>query len=243
MTVSTLIDDFLQFLETEKQASQLTIRNYDHYLKRFLEFSHSRSSGRVGDVEPGDIDLHLIRKYKLHLAKQPLKKVTQNYFLIALRSFLRYLADQKIDSLSFDKIELLAQEPRDLKVLDELELQRLLEAPDPSKKNGLRDRAIMETLFATGLRVSQLASLNRDSINLPKLEWLERHLAVRKDSFKPLFIRFQGRVDPANAGESMRLTPRSIERVVEKYVKRAALPVKATPEILRRTKNFHSAEE
>ncbi|MBI3109901.1 site-specific integrase [Candidatus Daviesbacteria bacterium] len=234
MTVSILIDDFLQFLETEKQASQLTIRNYDHYLKRFLEFSH--------DIEPKDIDLHLIRKYKLHLAKQPLKKVTQNYFLIALRSFLRYLADQKIDSLSFDKIELLAQEPRDLKVLDELELQRLLEAPDPSKKADLRDRAIMETLYSKGLRVSELTLLNRDSIKLNSAV-LEKYLQARKDSFKPLFIRFQGKKDPANEGEAMRLTPRSIERVVEKYVKRAALSVKATPEILRRTRDFHSAEE
>ena len=123
-----------------------------------------------------------------------------------------------------------------------------------SKKDGIRDRAILETLFSTGLRVSELASLNRDTINLDRGEfgivgkggkervvfitdsaaaWLERYLQIRKDTFKPLFIRFQGKVDLEDEGENMRLTPRSIERVVEKYVKALGLPVKATPHTLR----------
>jgi len=253
MTLSSLVTDFLEYLELERNASQLTIRNYDHYLKRFLEFS--------GDINPQDITLSLVRKYRLYLSrwsdpktKKPLKRVTQNYFMIALRAFLRYLARIDIQTLSAEKVELGENEPRPLKVLDEVQLKSLLEAPDSSKKDGLRDRAILETLFSTGLRVSELASLNRDTINLQRrefgiigkggkervvflsdsaCEFLEKYLSVRKDSFKPLFIRFQGKVDPSNGGETMRLTPRSIERIVEKFVKRLGIPVKATPHTLR----------
>lgn len=221
MTVSVLIDDFLEYLEVEKNASQLTIRNYDHYLKRFLAFS--------GDIDPKDLDLNLVQKYKRHLTKKPLKKITQNYFLIALRSFLRYLESLHINSLSFEKVELLQQETSPLKVLDEGQLQQLFEAPDITKKQGLRDRAILETLLDTGAKVSELVAFNRHDINSV---WVEKYLMARKDSFKPLFIRFQGKIDPTNEGESMRLTPRSIQRIVEKYVKKAALLVKATPQSL-----------
>lgn len=253
MTLSALITDFLEYLELERNTSQLTIKNYSHYLKRFLEFS--------GDINPKDIDLNLVRKYRLFLSrytdpktKKGLKRVTQNYFMIALRAFLRYLARIDINTLSPEKVELGEGEPRPLKILDETRLQSLLEAPDTTKKDGVRDRAILETLFSTGLRVSELASLDRDTINLGRGEfgivgkggkervvfisdsaalWLEKYLSVRHDSFKPLFIRFQGKIDLGNSGEAMRLTPRSIERVVEKYVKALGLPVKATPHTLR----------
>lgn len=253
MSLSALVTDFLEYLELERNASQLTIRNYDHYLKRFLEFAD--------DINPKDIDLNLIRKYRLYLSrwsdpktKKPLKRVTQNYFMIALRAFLRYLARIDVQTLSAEKVELGESEPRPLKVLDETQLKSLLQAPDSSKKDGLRDRAILETLFSTGLRVSELAGLNRDTINLQRrefgiigkggkervvflsdsaCEFLEKYLSVRKDNFKPLFIRFQGKVDPAENGEAMRLTPRSIERIVEKYVKGLGLSVKATPHTLR----------
>lgn len=253
MTLSALITDFLEYLELERNASQLTISNYDHYLKRFLEFA--------GDIDPKDINLNMVRKYRLYLSrwadpktKKPLKRITQNYFMIALRAFLRYLARIDITTLSPEKVELGEAEPRPLKILDEAQLKSLLEAPDSLKKDGIRDRAILETLFSTGLRVSELARLNRDIINLQRREfgivgkggkervvflsdgacvWIEKYLAVRKDSFKPLFIRFQGRVDLANDGETMRLTPRSIERIVEKYVKALGFSVKATPHTLR----------
>lgn len=253
MTLSDLITDFLEYLELERNASQLTIRNYDHYLKRFLEFS--------GDIEPKDIDLGLVRKYRLYLSrwsdpktKKPLKRVTQNYFMIAVRAFLRYLARIDVKTLSAEKIELGEVDPSPLKVLDDVQLKNLLDSPDTNKKPGLRDRAILETLFSTGLRVSELSSLNRDTINLGRREfgivgkggkervvflsdsaaiWLEKYLSLRKDSFKPLFIRFQGQIDFASSGETMRLSPRSIERVVEKYVKKLALSVKATPHTLR----------
>lgn len=253
MTLSALVTDFLEYLELERNVSQLTIKNYDHYLKRFLDFAK--------DCEPKDIDLNLVRKYRLYLSRwqdpksgKGLKRVTQNYFMIALRAFLRYLARSDIETLSPEKVELGDNEPRPLKVLDDTHLKSLLEAPDATKKEGIRDRAILETLFSTGLRVAELASLNKETINLHRgefgivgkggkervvflsataIEWLNRYLGVRHDSFRPLFIRYQGKVDPTNNGESMRLTPRSIERTVEKYVKQLRLPVKATPHTLR----------
>lgn len=253
MTLSALINDFLEYLEHERNASKLTIKNYDHYLKRFLEFS--------GDIKPKGIDLNLVRKYRLHLSnwsdpitKKPLKKITQNYFLIALRAYLRYLANVDINALSPEKVELGNSGQRPLKVLDETHIRSLLEAPDTAKPDGIRDRAIMEMFISSGLRVSELASLNRDSINSQRREfrivgkggkirmvfisdstadWLGKYLYIRKDTFKPLFIRFQGKVDPENNGETMRLTTRSIERIVEKYVKKLGLPVKATPHTLR----------
>ncbi len=253
MVLSALITDFLEYLELERNVSQLTIRNYDHYLKRFLEFA--------GDINPKDIDLNLVRKYRLYLSrwtdpktKKPLKRITQNFFLIALRAFLRYLARQDIKTLSPEKVELGETEARPLKVLDDSALKSLLEAPDVTDKAGMRDKAILELLFSTGLRVSEAASLNRDSVNLSRrefsivgkgqkerivflsdeaVEWLERYLNVRQDTFKPLFVRFQGRVDPIDEGAAMRLSPRSIERIVEKYVKLVGLSVKATPHTLR----------
>lgn len=253
MTLSAQVTDFLEYLEVERHASQKTIENYDHYLKRFLEFA--------GDVNPSAIDLSLIRKYRLYLnrwtdpkTKKPLKRVTQNYFMIALRAFLKYLARQDVQTLSSEKVELGETEASPIKVLDEDALQRLLDAPDVLDKSGLRDKALLETLFSTGLRVSELASLNRDTVNLDRKEfsvvgkgskeriiflsesaakWLEQYIKGRKDTFKPLFIRYQGRVDLDEGGENMRLTPRSIQRIVEKYVKGVGLAVKATPHTLR----------
>ncbi len=261
MPLSGLVTDFLEYLELERNASQLTIRNYDHYLKRFLDFANPSTSSGQGDIEPKDIDLNLIKKYRLYLSRwvnpesgKPLKRITQNYFMIALRAFLRYLARSDIVSLSPEKVELGENEPRPLKVLDDTQLQQLLESPDITKKDGIRDRALLETLFSTGLRVSELASLNRDSINLDRKEfgvvgkggkervvfltdsaalWLDKYLSARRDTFRPLFIRFQGAVNPENNGEAMRLTTRSMERAIEKYVKQIGLPVKATPHTLR----------
>jgi len=238
MNLSSLITDFLEYLELERNASQLTIRNYDHYLKRFVGFVHSTSSGLVGEIEAKDIDLSLIRKYRLFLSRfvdpqtgKPLKQVTQNFFLIAIRAFLRYLAGQNIKSLAFEKVELGINEQRSLKILDERQIHQLLDAPDTTKINGIRDKAILETIFSRGLKVSELVSLNRDTAHSD--HWLEKYLNIRKDSFKPLFIRFQGKVIVENEGEAMRLTPRSIQRIVEKYVNKLAFPLKATPHTLR----------
>lgn len=253
MPLTALVTDFLEYLEIERNASPLTLKNYHHYLTRFSEFA--------GDIAPDKIDLSLIRKYRLHLSrwtdpntKKTLKRITQNYFMIALRAFLRYLARQDVTSLSPEKVELGEQDPRPLKIINDSQLQRVLDCPNVTEKAGLRDRAILETLFSTGLRVSELTSLDKDKINLDRREfgiigkggkervvflseaavgWLNRYLQTRHDSFKPLFIRYQGRVENDDQGEKMRLTARSIERIVEKYVKKAGLPVKATPHTLR----------
>lgn len=253
MSLPSLKLDFLEYLELERNVSQNTIENYNHYLVRFLEFA--------GEIEPSHIDLELIRKYRLHLSRwkdpktnESLKRKTQNYFMIALRSFLKYLSRVDITSLPPEKVELGESEDSPLKVLENKDLELLLEAPDLTTQDGLRDRAILETLFSTGLRVSELAALNRDSINYERREFpiigkggkerivflsegavtaIQNALEIRKDSYKPLFIRFQGRQDTSDDGENMRLTTRSIERTVEKYVRQAGLTVKATPHTLR----------
>ncbi len=252
MLLSALITDFLEYLELERNASQKTIQNYDHYLKRFLEFS--------GDISPSQIDQTLIKKYRLFLARftdkdnSPLKKVTQNFFLIAVRAFLRYLARSDIQSLSAEKIELGNSDPSPIKVLDEASLVRLLKSPNLKTKSGLRDKALLETLFSTGLRVSELASLNSDKINLDRREFsivgkggkervvflsdeavfsLGEYMKSRKDNFHPLFIRLSKKTNLETDPEKMRLSTRTIQRIVEKYVKLAGLSVKATPHTLR----------
>src|SRR3990167_7098463 len=170
MRLSPLVADFLEYLEVDKKASLKTIQNYGHYLKRFLDYT--------GDIDPKEIDLPRVRKYRLYLSRfadpktnKPLKKVTQNYFMIALRAFLKFLAKRGIECLSAEKIELENVEMSPIKTLDEESLQKLLDAPDVLGKPGLRDRALLETLFSTGLRVAEIASLNTDTINLDRKEF------------------------------------------------------------------------
>jgi site-specific recombinase XerD len=212
-------------------------------------------------IKPEYIDLDLIRGYRLYLARLrdrdglPLKRITQSYHIIALRAFLRYLLVQRdITTLSPDKIELPKESSRSIMFLDPEQVEMLLSSPDTSSKMGLRDRAILETLFSTGLRISELVRLNRDQINLERqefgvvgkgskprvvflsniaAEWLGRYLRSRQDHFKPLFIRYSGAVDVARDGEKMRLTARSVQRIVEKYAKRCGLPIKPSPHTLR----------
>ena len=252
-----LVDEFLEYLEIERNLSPLTIRDYRHYLDNFVAWSQAHSP----IARPQDITVELIRKYRVYLAHYnspngnlPLKKVTQNYYVIALRSFLKYLIRKDLSVISPDKIELPKTESRSLKFLDRDQVERLLVQPDVSSDRGIRDKMIMEMLFSTGLRVSELCRLNRDQVNLERGEfgvvgkgqrlrvvflsdrakiWLEKYLAKRTDSFKPLFIRYAGNQEPAVNGEKMRLTPRSVQRIIDKYVHKARLPVKATPHVLR----------
>jgi len=252
-----LIDDFLEYLEVEKGRSPLTIREYRHYLNRFLDWLKANSKA----IGPDDITSELIRRYRLYLAHlcNPdgtlLKRVTQTYHIIALRAFLRYLLVQRdIPTLSPDKIELPKQSQRSVIFLNSEQVERLLNSPKISDEVGLRDKAILETLFSTGLRVSELVKLNRDQINLDRREfgvrgkgdklrvvflsdtaahWLERYLQTRKDSFKPLFRRYSGSIDTTKDGEKMRLTARSVQEIVNKYAKRCGLPVEVTPHTLR----------
>jgi len=253
----SLIDEFLEYLEIERNLSPLTIRDYRHYLNHFADWSKNHSP----ILRPQDITVELIRKYRVYLAhynspngQLPLKKVTQNYYVIALRSFLKYLIRKDLPVISPDKIELPKTESRSLKFLDRDQVDRLLVQPNVSSERGIRDKTIMEMLFSTGLRVSELCRLNRDQVNLERGEfgvvgkgqrlrvvflsdrakiWLEKYLARRTDSFKPLFIRYAGNQEPVVNGEKMRLTPRSVQRIIDKYVRKARLPVKATPHVLR----------
>jgi len=257
MTLELLIAEFLEYLEIQKGCSPLTIRDYRRYLERFHDWLAENSPA----TKPEDINLELVRRYRLYLAHLrardglPLKRVTQSYHIIALRAFLRYLLVQRdIPTLSPDKVELPKQGSRSIAFLNLEQIERLLNSPKISNNAGLRDKTILETLFSTGLRVSELVSLNRDQIDLERKEfgvkgkgnklrvvflsdtaaqWIERYLQARKDDFKPLFIRYSGKVDARNNGEKMRLTARSIQNIVSKYAKKSGLPIEATPHTLR----------
>lgn len=258
MTASlpALIDDFFEYLEVEKNASKLTIRDYRHYLESFVTWFEKEAPGK----SINGLDLATVRKYRVYLSRrendkgQTLKKVTQNYYVIALRSFLRFLIKNDIPTLEPSKIDLPKTESRSLKFLEREQVDRLVTMPDTSVEEGLRDRTIMEVLFSTGLRVSELVKLNHPQLNLERrefgvigkgqkqrivflseraCEWIERYLSARKDPFKPLFIRYSGAIIEEDDGERMRLTARSVERIVKKYVKAARLPVDATVHTLR----------
>lgn len=252
MTVSESLTDFLEHLEIEQNRSQKTIENYHHYLMRFVDFS--------GDTDVGKIDNEVIRKYRLWLnrLKDPLgreiSKTTQNYHLIALRGFLKYLAKRDIKSLASDKVELSSVKRPQVGFLDSDEVKRLLEAPNTATPPGMRDRTIIELLFASGLRVSELVSLDRDQINLDRREfvirgkggkdrpvfispeaadWLQKYLDARKDTFKPLFIHYSGAKSDLEDGKYTRLTARSVQRMVKAYAKRAGITKEVTPHTLR----------
>jgi len=257
MSLDLLIPEFLEYLEIEKFCSPLTVGAYRRYLRRFYNWLSENSS----ITKPEDINLDLIRKYRLYLAHlhtrngAQLKRISQSYHIIALRSFLRYLLVQRDTfTLSPDKIELPKQSSRSVSFLNSEQVERLLNSPQISNRIGLRDRAILETLFSTGLRVSELVSLNRDHIDLKRQEfgvrgkgnklrvvflsdtsaqWIRRYLQSRQDNFKPLFIRYSGRIHTAKNGEKMRLTARSIQKIVIKYAKRCGLPIKVSPHTLR----------
>ena len=251
-----LVDQFLEYLEIEKNCSKLTIRDYRHYLEVFVRW-HSMT---LPNSSIETLNLDNVRKYRVHLANktdergQTIKKVTQNYYVIALRSFLRYLIKNDIQTLEPSKIDLPKTESRSLKFLEKEQVERLVTMPDTSKIDGLRDRAILELLFSTGLRVSELVSLNHEQINLDRREfgvigkgkksrivfisqraadWIARYLTARKDTYKPLFIRYSGSEIELDGGEKMRLTARCIERIVKKYVRQARLPVDATVHTMR----------
>jgi len=167
------VDKFLEYLEIERNVSPLTIRNYRHYLGRFCRWA----AEKVAADTPAKIDIEIIRRYRLYLARYvdqnnlTLKRVTQSYYLIALRSFLKWLVknDQKV--LPPEKIELPKTESRSLKFLTVEQLDRLLAQPKISEARGLRDKAILEVLYSTGLRVSELVKLNRDRVNLKSREF------------------------------------------------------------------------
>lgn len=269
-----LITDFLEYMEIEKNRSQATIKNYDFYLHRFVDMAKVSS--------PTDITADAVRSYRLQLNRLPnkdprtqLKKKTQNYHMIALRAFLKYLAKRDIKTLAAEKIELAKQEDRQVEWLEGSELEELLAAPMRSlppttplpsvpspalgegKKNNtiqLRDKAILELLFSTGLRVSELANLKIADINLKREEfsvrgkgskvrvvflsaqakhWLEQYLAARHDVSPYMFVALDRAKTGREDGDVAPLTSRSIERIIAKYARAVGIMKKITPHTLR----------
>lgn len=261
--LSNLIKEFLDYLEIEKNRSQQTVRNYDFYLRRFNEWAKN--------PRPEQINLDVVRRYRLYLNRlqdekdEPLKKNTQNYHLIALRAFLKYLAKRDIKTMPAEKIELGKMPERIVDFLEGPDLERLLEAPIKqelgirNKESGklsltqLRDKAILETLFSTGLRVSELAGLKREQFKSEREEitvrgkgskpravflsnqarfWIKKYLDARGDVSPYLFISH----DPAGKKRDsleQGLTSRSIQRIVEKWAKAAGITKEITPHTLR----------
>lgn len=254
--VERLIQEFLEHLEVERGVSRLTVRNYSHYLRRFSQWLKTQKpSGKITDITQ-----ELIREYRLYLSRlsfgqgQSLSRKTQAYYIIALRSFLRWLIKTDRPALSPDKIDLPKAESRSLKFLTGEQVDRLLNAPSLSTIPGKRDKAILEVLFSTGLRVSELVSLDRDKVDLDRREfgvigkggrarvvflsgraadYIRQYIGARNDNYKPLFIRHKGKFDPSLSDEEVRITPRSVQRMIKKYARKMKIPVEVTPHVLR----------
>ncbi|MCD6233311.1 tyrosine-type recombinase/integrase [bacterium] len=249
--------DFLDWLEVEKGLSPKSQENYARFLKSFFDWLKLE---KKESIKPHQITPEHIWKYRLFLSrrylkknKKPLKKSTQNYYLIALRSFLTYFAEKDITSLPPEKVKLAKQKEEKLvNFLNIRQLQKLFSAPNTQTLTGLRDRAILESLFSTGLRVSELVSLNRDQFRIKQdtkdleitvigkgsrvrtvyfspraIFWLRKYLKTRTDNNKALFVNYKGKKTKD------RLTSRSIERIVKKYTILAGLPLTTTPHTLR----------
>jgi site-specific recombinase XerD len=247
---------FLEHLEIEKGRSLKTVENYDRYLSRFLEYSKA--------TKPSDITEDVVRSFRLWLNRQEaparrgvtretLKKKTQNYYLIALRMFLKYLVRINVASLSPDRIDLAKVPQRGIDMISIEELQRLLQAPTGSDVKSLRDKAILELLFSTGLRVSELCSLSR-YLDLKKDEFsirgkgekirvvflspeakdaIQQYLDARDDIDDALFVNLSTINTQEDAEKSHRLTPRSVERIVKYYATKAGITKKVTPHVIR----------
>ncbi len=252
--ISKYIREFLEYLEIEKGRSPLTLRNYEFYIRRFIDWSK--------DIQADKITTDQIRQYRLYLNRYEdperglLKKNTQNYHLIALRSLFKYLLRHDIEILAPEKIELARQGERQPAFLDGKDLERILEAPEKSLAPEiitLRDRAILELFFSTGMRLSELATLKQKDINLDREEfsitgkgskvrvvflshqarhWLKKYLDARHDMSSYIFVRHD-RAKPGAESKSSSLTPRSIERLVKQYAAIAGITKKVSPHTLR----------
>jgi len=251
------IRQFLDYLTVERGCSPLTVTCYSRYLRRFADWCDPDRGGFPAEY----ITVDRMRAYRLYLAHfksskgTQLKRATQSYHIIAVRALLRYLVVQRdLPTLSPDKVEIPKERARSVSFLTAEQMGRLLASPQISNVVGLRDRAILETLFSTGLRVSELVRLNRDHVDLERKEfavrgkgdkvrlvflsdtaaaWLGRYLRTRRDAFRPLFIRYSGSVDARTAGERMRLSSRTVQNIVTKYARRAGLAVQVSPHTLR----------
>jgi site-specific recombinase XerD len=252
MYTSELLLDFIEHIEVEGGRSAKTAENYRLYIERFIEFTE--------DTPVEKITTEMIRKYRLWLNRyknnsdDELAIITQSYHLIALRGFLKYLSERDIPSLAADKITLPKISRKQVTFLHYDEVERLLDGIDTSTEVGLRDRAIIELLFSSGLRVSELINLNRDHINTKRREfmvrgkgqkdrpifiseaaadWVERYLAERHDSLPPLFLNYSRNNQANMTGDFRRLTARSIQRLVTHYARLAGITKHVSPHTMR----------
>ncbi len=256
-TIIESVHDFLDYCEVECGLSSKTQENYSHYLNKLTEWLKAKNKT---SLRPHDLSNQDVWDYRLFLSRHQnkgkgLSKLTQNYYLIALRALLSYFVAKDIVSLPPDKVTLPkdAKNEKTIKFLNLEQIQKLLNAPDPTNPTGLRDKVILESLFSTGLRIAELVALNKeqfDSIwdkkdfelgvigkgSRPRtvyfseraLEWLKKYFNTRKDKQKALFINYRGRTKEEN-----RLTSRSIERMMKKYSIKAGIPLFTTPHTLR----------
>lgn len=261
MDISELVADFLESLEIEKGRSTKTVENYGLYLARFIDLITEDFEGQEM-IKPSDITPEVLRRFRLKLNrfsdnqnKERLSALTQSYHLIALRGFFKYLAKRGIKSLDPSLIDLPRAAKKQVTFLHFDEIERLLAEIPLDTESGLRDRAIIELLFSGGLRVSELCSLNRDSINLERREFMVRgkgkkdrpifidkstaeciedYLNMRTDTLPALFLNNSAnQQNPSTSGDFRRLTPRSIERIVQKYTRLAGITKHVTPHTMR----------
>lgn len=266
MEIKEAVLRFLEYCELDKNLSIKTVRMYGYYLQFFQEWLTKVQSLKFkvkNDFSVENIDENIIRNFRLYLSHQyknpfkgELKRQTQNYFLVALRSFFRYLIRQKLKVISPEMIDLGKLRDRNIKFLLEEDLEKLFNAVDLGRNIlGHRDRAIIEVLFSTGLRVSELANLNREQVNLETgefgvigkggkarvvflskraKEYLKKYFEKRNDPYRPLFIRYFGpKVKEGLTDEKLRLSVRSIERLIDKYRKKAGILFRIGPHVLR----------
>ena len=252
MSIYKLINDFLEYLEIERGRAILTVQNYDRYLKSFAQFA------KESKIEsPDKIDSELVTKYRLYLNRTNISRSTQNYYLIALRSFLKFLSKKNLPSLAAEQIELAKTDERQITFLDGDELEDLLVKPDLKTIQGVRDRAILDLFFSTGLRVSELCALKKEDINLERSEFsvkgkggkirvvfldheakesIKRYLSRRHDKSEYLFISY-GHTNTDNGLLIMDnvdpITPRSVQRMIHKYALEAGITKHITPHVLR----------
>jgi len=253
MDIKKLKTQYLEYLEIEKDRSQKTIENYDHYLVRFLDWAKIDS--------PSDITDDLVRSFRLQLNRlsdekgSPLKKITQNYHVIALRNFLKYLAKRDIKTLAAEKIELGKTLRQEVEFLESDEVDRIFEAAGGADLKSWRDRAILELLYSSGLRVSELVNLNRDQVNLKTQEFsvrgkggkirvvfisdraknaLEKYLEKRPDIDPAIFVRIGLKhLEQKSKKDNLRITPRTVQRIVKYYALKAGIVKDVHPHTLR----------
>ena len=264
-SLKQLKTQFLEYVEIERGRSLNTVRNYDHYLTRFLNFTKNDDPEKITDNSIREFRLWLNRQSAgvAQASPETLSKKTQNYYLIALRAFLKYLARQDIKTLSPERIELAKVGERSLDLITHIELKRLLESPKGNTLKDLRDKTILELLFSTGLRVSELCSLTSD-IDLHSDELsirgkggkvrvvflsddakksIKNYLGARKDMSEALFVSHRSdtgelsenskKQKSPNLASENKLTPRSVERIVKKYATIAGISKKVTPHVMR----------